>query len=377
MPKPLIIIGTGLAGYTLAREFRALDKTTPLILLSADDGAFYSKPMLSTALARQQSADDLINSPAAKMAERLDAQIISNTRVLNIDADRQQIKTEKDSFEYSKLVLTTGAQPIRFPLPGNAADSDILSINNRQDYARFRSELGNKAKRVAIIGPGLIGCEFANDLLAIDHQVTLIGPDPYPISTLLPGALGMALQKNMSDAGAQWQLGRTVTQLDKTEQTFHLTLDDDSSLEADIILSAIGLKPDISMAEQAGLATGRGIQVNQELQTSQADIYALGDCAEKDGHVLPFVMPITFGAKALAKTLCGQPTAVDYPAMPVIIKTPLFPLCILPANGEGEWQIEKDDAGVLARLLDDTGRLRGFALGGEKVKQRQALLKEL
>jgi rubredoxin---NAD+ reductase len=131
-----------------------------------------------------------------------------------------------------------------------------------------------------------------------------------------------------------------------------------------VILSAIGLKPETALAEASGIQVNRGITVNQYLQTSQENTYALGDCMEFEGRLLPYIAPIAIAARALAKTLLGEPTPVIYPPLPIYIKTPAYPIVVLqPDDPQGEWQIEKDKNSVRA-LFYHQNKLKGFALGG-------------
>ena len=161
-------------------------------------------------------------------------------------------------------------------------------------------------------------------------------------------------------------------------EDYAVTLANGQTLVADIVLSAIGLQPNIALAKEANIQTSRGIITNTLLETSQPDIYAVGDCAEVNGTLLPFVMPIMQQARALAKTLSGQSTAVHYPAMPVAVKTPAAPLTVLPAplDVEVNWETEEFDDGMLAKAADGQGTLRGFVLlGATASKQRLTLTK--
>ncbi len=365
-----------MAGYSLAREFRQLDKETPLLMITGDDGRSYPKPMLSSAYQQAKEADDLALASAETMSENLDAEILTHTRVESIHAQVRQVIVDGRAIDYRDLVLAVGAQPIRLPLKGTGA-ADVLSVNNLQDYAEFR-RLAVNARRVAIIGPGLIGCEFANDLLSADKQVTVIGPDPYPISTLLPEQAGRALQSALQARGVEWQLQTVTGTIDRSGSGYSITLDNGETVETDLVLSAVGLRPDISLAEAAGLAVNRGIVTDAMLKSSVDGIYALGDCAEVEGRNLPFVMPLMLGAKTLARTLVGDPTEVDYPAMSVVIKTTLHPVVVSPPGSrEGEWQVEQREDGVKARFVSSTGELLGYALTGSAVDQKQALTREL
>ena len=141
----------------------------------------------------------------------------------------------------------------------------------------------------------------------------------------------------------------------------------------------MGLKPRLDLAKAAGLQVNVGIVVNRELETSAKNVFAIGDCAEVDGLVLPYVMPIMQAARALAPTLTGQTTALSYPAMPVMVKTPALPTVVSPpAKGaSGQWKTTMVDGGVEARFESPEGKLLGFALMGSATSQRAALTKEL
>ncbi len=381
----IVIIGTGLAGYNLARELRKRPEEIELTLITRDDGAFYSKPMLSNGLAKQKQATDLPMGDADKMRADLKASILTHTAVTAIDRETQALQLDNgEQVKYDKLVIATGANPIRFPIDGDGSD-DVLVVNNLDDYARFRTKLEEKTKvkssaksSVAIIGPGLIGCEFANDLAQAGHAVTVIGPDEAPMSTLLPTEVGRVLEKALSDLGVNWCLKLTTSAINKIATGYELVLSDGQTVQADLVLSAIGLRSDISLAEAAGLECQRGIVVDRTLQSSDENIYALGDCAEVEGLVLPFVMPLMNGARALAATLCGESTKVSYPAMPVLVKTPAMATVVSPParDAQGEWELTKLDNGIKA-LFKDGERLLGFALLGDAVSEKQALTKEL
>ncbi|RMG55327.1 MAG: FAD-dependent oxidoreductase [Gammaproteobacteria bacterium] len=377
---PLVIIGTGLAGYTLAREFRALDSERPLLLVSHDDGAFYSKPMLSNALSQGRDPEALVTATAEQMAERLQARILTHRSVRHIDRAAHRLLLEDgEQIEYATLVLTVGARPIRIPLEGNAADS-VYSINSLEDYRRFRTGLDGHHD-VLIMGAGLIGCEFANDLAATGHAVHVADPAPRPLGRLAPPPNALRLLERLQDLGVDWHLEDHVARLSHAGSGAGLRalLASGAELETDIVLSAVGLRPDTRLAEDAGLECNRGIVVDHLLRTTDPDIYALGDCIELDGQVLPFVQPIMVGAKALARTLAGEPTEVRYPPMPVVVKTPACPTVVAPPppDTEGNWQVEEDEAGIVSRFVDVDGHLRGFALSGDRVRLRQALTAKL
>lgn len=382
---PIVIIGSGMAGYAVAREFRKLNPEHELLMICADDAVNYAKPTLSNALAGNKAPEQIPLGDAAKMSAQLNMRIEQHTWVKAIHPEDHQLVLEKDGQEstqnYSKLVLAIGANPVRLAIAGDASD-DIHVVNNLSDYKAFRNNLAAREdKRVVILGAGLIGCEFANDLQNTDHQVTVIDLAPQPLGRLLPEHVATAFQKNLEETGIHFVLGTTVEKVSRADNGDYLvTLANGQSLVADVVLSAVGLQPNISLAKQADVHTSRGVLTTAQLETNQADIYAVGDCAEVNGTLLPYVMPIMQQARALAKTLNGEHTAVHYPAMPVAVKTPAAPLTVLPAPVDIDvtWETEEFDDGMLAKAFDANGTLRGFVLlGATAAKQRLTLTKQV
>lgn len=387
--NPLIIVGAGMAGITVAREFRKLDKTTPIVLVTRDAGGFYSKPMLSNALAQNKAALQLQSQSAAQLSASLPCTILSHAEVTGIDTVAQRISVRnadgESSHAYANLVLAPGAQPIRLAIHGDAADQ-VLSVNHLDDYAQFRQQLEaipGKA-RVALLGAGLIGCEFADDLAGAGYAVTLIDPNPLPLAALSPAPIGQGLQAALEARGVRLQLGTTAQSIDHADGALCLTLANGQILLADLVLSAVGLRADVALAQAAGLRCERGIVLDAVGQTSAPHVYALGDCAQytlSDGtsRTLPYIAPIMAAGRALAKTLSGTPTPIDLKPAPVIVKTPSYPVALVapyPA-GMGAWQHEARETGWVCRFLDAGGKVTGFAMAQQDAATRTALMAEL
>ena len=385
----LVIVGAGLAGWTTAREFRKLDASTPIVLVTADGGDFYAKPTLSNACAQKRSADQLVTTPAAKMAETLNVSLLAHTQVQGMDAKVQTLTLSAadgatQTLAYSHLVLATGAHPIHVPLQGDAATL-AQSINHLGDLARFQQQLGDTPKTVLIMGAGLIGCEFANDLLQSGHTVHVIDPAERPLAALLPAGAGEQMRAALQALGVVWHFGTTVRALNHGATGLAATLGNGDVVAADLVLSAIGLRADTALAQAAGMACERGVVVNELLQTSVEQVFALGDCAQyasAGARTLPYVMPIMNAARALAATLAGTPTALVFPLMPVSIKTPALPTVVAAPHPAlaGSWIADALDpeaaqAGGVWRFMDADGQQRGFVLTGKQSTRRMELAK--
>jgi rubredoxin-NAD+ reductase len=375
--SPIVIVGSGLAGWTAVRELRKLDKALPVTLVTADSGDFYSKPMLSNALAQGKTPAQLVGTAADAMAAQLGVRLLKETRASGIDRARKTLLTDRGEVAYARLVLALGADPIRLTLAGDAAGA-VLSVNDLADYARFRAALDG-VRSVAILGAGLIGCEFANDLAAAGHAVTILDPAAWPLATLLPQAAGETLIAPLENLGVTWRLGQAVTRVDRAESGYRLTLGSGETLSADLVLSAVGLRPRIALAKDAGLMVNRGIVADAFLRTCDADIFALGDCAEIEGQIRPYVLPIMQATRALAQTLTGTPAPAAFPPMPVAIKTPACPVAVQPVarDAQGRWEIADDERGVRGLFYDADQRLKGFALTQGYAEERAALSKQL
>ena len=378
MTAPLTLIGSGMAALGLVRQLRAHQPERPITLITADSGDDYSKPMLSTGFAKRLPPERLASRSALEMADSLGVVVRTHTRVEAIDPAARELQLGAERLAYDELVLATGAvptPPLDWP---QTLDERVFTINDLDDYRAFHAALTSLGRpaRVAVVGAGLVGCEYANDLLAGGHAVDLIAPEATPLPQLLPPALGEALGAAFSEAGMRRYPGRSVVELESGRAGVAIGLDDGANLEADLVLVATGLRPRTQLAEAAGLAvSAQGILTDRYLATSAPGIHALGDAACVDGVNAMYVQPLQAGAKALAATLAGTPSAVAYGAWPVLVKTPLLPVVSLPPP-EGvacEWRIEGEGRDLSALAEDEDGRLMGFALTGSRVRRKVEL----
>ena len=377
---PIVVVGSGLAAYGLANAIKKTDAEAAITLITRDGGENYSKPMISTGFTKKFTPEQLATQTAQNMSDNLGVTVRTRTEVASLDTTASEVVlTTGERVPYSSLVLTLGAELIRPPMGGDAAD-EVMGVNDLDDYRRFRETLASTGgNKVAVIGAGLIGCEFTNDLLNGGYAVEAVDPMNYCLPTLLPETAGRAVQSALEAKGATFHFGPLATDVNKTADGYSVALNNGQSIEADAVLSAVGVRPRTQLAADAGIECGRGVKTDKFLRTNVDNVYAIGDCAEVEGHVLVYVAPLMAAARALAATLTGTPTEVAYPAMPVTIKTPACPVCVSPVarDAEGEWTIEADGQDVKALFHSPEGELLGFALTGQAVKERMPLTKQL
>ena len=170
-------------------------------------------------------------------------------------------------------------------------------------------------------GAGLIGSEFANDLAVGGNHAEVVDIATQPLGRLLPPQGSDMVRDKLQALGVVWHFGTGTKSVDRNGSELKVTLENGTVINADIVLSAVGLKPRVALAQAAGLKVNRGIVVNRQLQTSAPDIYTLGDCMEIEGLVMPFVMPIMHAARALGATPGGSlDLAMQLILTPLILK---------------------------------------------------------
>ena len=377
MTAPLVIIGSGLAAYSVARDWRRLDGETPLVIITAEDGDFYSKPLLSTSLAKSKSLDELVIASGDQQGEQFNAKLLAHTRVTRIDPDSKTVFYDGGEQHYSQLVLAQGGQAIRAPLAGDAVDA-VISMNNLMDYRQLQPQLKG-CNRVAVLGAGLVGMELANDMQAIGIQVTVIDPCDQPLKALLPSELGVVVEGVFRDASVDLRLGCVAKAIDHSGDGYRVTLSTDACLEVDLVISAIGIRPEVALAQSAGIQVEHGIVVDEYCKTSVEGIFALGDCAEVMGQWRPHIMPIMHCSRTVAQVLSGKKVPLHYPVMPVVVKTPLCPIASVlpPTNKQGEWKLDGEGKHLRALFLDDNGATCGFILLGDRIEERAECIKLL
>ena len=301
----VVIVGAGVAGWSVAEAIRRREPTRPVLLVSACQGLVYPKPAISMALAMGKKPDDLVDMDATAKAAELSIEVRPDTRIIKLDVGRKRLTTVKGGIQYAKLILALGAHQRVLPIAGDAADK-IVRVNDLGSYRLLRGLMTPDVKKVTILGAGLIGCEFADDMSSADYEVTVIDPASSPLASLVPHPVSQELKARLAAKGVDWKLGVTLEELYSDEIGYNALLSNGENLDTDIVLSAAGLVSNMQLADKAGLATDIGIVVDYCMQTSNKDVYAIGDCASLSGQVFAYIEPIRRQAEAIAADIAGD-----------------------------------------------------------------------
>jgi rubredoxin-NAD+ reductase len=378
----LIIIGSGIAAYTVAKDWRELNATGSICLLTKDKGDHYSKPMLSNVIKQTKVPQDLCMHSAIEMAEKYNLTIMTETEVTQIDHEINCIYTANDKLTYKNLVLALGADTIRPPFKGDAA-SEVYHVNNLYDYAEFYTAVCS-AESVAVIGSGLVGCEFVNDILSINKKIDLFSMESYPLARLVVPEVGAKVQAALEKHKVNLHFNATVKAIDRVDgkiQITYLVANAERKIMTDVVLSAVGIKPNTALAAAAGIKVNAGgIVTDKHGRTNCKNIYAIGDCANTAGFTGCYIAPILLMAKVIAKNIAGDNVSVEFPPMPIVVKFPICPVALLPlwrTDIKGEWRIEELEDGTSATFHDEHDRVIAFALTENMVNYRRELIQTM
>jgi rubredoxin---NAD+ reductase len=353
--RGVVIVGAGIAGWSAAQALRALDPSLPITMVTACKGDRYHKPEISVALGRGVTPHQMIRESAIEAARRLGVRLFSETLVVGVSPQLHQLRTTRGTLRYAKLVLAQGSRPT---LPVSLPARLCWRVNDLAGWSGLRARLASGPRRVTIVGAGMVGCELAEDFAAAGHEVTLVDINAQPLSGLIPSPIAQLLCSSYKALGVRFM---GATRIERIEGDFdgakHIVTHDGKAFEADEIVAATGLATDARIARNAGLGFDNGIVVDpMTLQTTAADVYALGDCISLAGMPCRFIEPIARQASALAHHALERTHSGYVHSPPVLrLKIKTFPIVVhgLP-RADGVWGAPKEcDGGVLVEQWHD------------------------
>lgn len=370
MSEPLVIVGNGMAAARLVDE---LAKTAlgryAVAVIGEEPRLAYNRVLLSSVLAGETGSHEIELRPADWWRHR-GVTVRYGYRVTEIDVGRRELKIEgEESMEYSKLVLATGSTPLRLNLPG----ADLAGVHTFRDTrdVDLLLTLAAAKKRVVVVGGGLLGLEAAYGLAKAGAPVTLLHLMDRLMERQLDAPAADLLKTLVERKGIRILLNASTARIHGDGHVEAVELADGSLIEADAVIFAAGIKPNAALAKEAGIAVNRGIVVNDVMQTSSPDIFALGECAEHRGTCYGLVEPAYEQARVLAGHLAGRPAA--YQGSVVSTNLKVSGVSVFSAGdfmgGEGSESLVLTDRrrGTYKKLVIADGRLTGAVLIGDTV----------
>jgi nitrite reductase (NADH) large subunit len=370
MSEPLVIVGNGMAAARLVDE---LAKTSlgryAVAVIGEEPRLAYNRVLLSSVLAGETGSHEIELRPADWWRQR-GVTVRYGYRVTEIDVGRRELKIAgEESMEYSKLVLATGSTPLRLNVPG----ADLAGVHTFRDSrdVDLLLTLAAAKKRVVVVGGGLLGLEAAYGLAKAGAPVTLVHLMDRLMERQLDLPAAELLKTLVERKGIRILLNASTARIHGEGHVEAVELADGSRIGADAVIFAAGIRPNVALAKEAGLAVNRGIVVNYRLQTSSSEIFALGECAEHRGICYGLVEPAYEQARVLARHLADR--SAEYQGSVVSTNLKVSGVSVFSAGdfigGEGSESLVLSDRkrGTYKKLVIADGRLTGAVLIGDTV----------
>jgi NAD(P)H-nitrite reductase len=278
-PTSVVIVGAGAAGNACAEMLRREGYAGPVVIVDGDSDAPYDRPNVSKDYLAGNAPEEWMPLHPPDFYREQKIEILSGVKVVALDTKAKSLRLSDGTVRsYGALLLATGASPVRLNIPGGET---ILYLRSLAD-CRALIQKADSSKNALVIGASFIGLEVAASLRARGLNVTVIGPEKIPLEKVMGPEIGALVRTLHEKQGVGFRLGRTVASVRGSK----VTLDDGSTLEADLIVAGIGVRPDTELAEGAGLSIEKGVSVNEYLETSAPSVYAAGDIARwPDKHL--------------------------------------------------------------------------------------------
>lgn len=305
--EKLVIIGNGMA---TARLLERLLKQSPgryqISLFGEEPHASYNRIMLSPVLAGETHSDTIMLH-SSDWYQQHEIRFYSGDPIVRIDREQKKVISRAGvSQHYDRLIIATGSRPALPEAVRQCELDGLCSFRNLDDVDTLRSGAA-RSQHALVIGGGLLGLEAAHGLRQLGCEVTVLHRSDWLLNRQLDSAAGQQLQQTLSERGINIKLGCEALSIHGDEQVERVTLSDGSELAVQLVVSAIGITPNTTLARHAGLDCQQGIVVNNQLQTSDPAIYALGECSQFNGATFGLVAPIYDQAQVLASALSDQP----------------------------------------------------------------------
>ncbi|MHB9998631.1 NADPH-nitrite reductase [Bacillus spizizenii] len=305
--KQLVLVGNGMAGVRSIEEILSVAKDEfQITIFGAEPHPNYNRILLSKVLQGDTDIKDITLNDWDWYEEN-HIQLYTNETVIKVDTENKTIITDADRIQpYDELILATGSVPFILPIPG-ADKKGVTAFRDIKDTDTMLAA-SKQYKKAAVIGGGLLGLEAARGLLNLGMDVSVIHLAPFLMERQLDATAGRLLQNELEKQGMTFLLEKQTEEIVGDDRVEGVRFKDGTSIEADLVVMAVGIRPNTQLGAESGIPVNRGIIVNDYMQTEIPHIYAVGECAEHRGIAYGLVAPLYEQAKVLAKHICGIET---------------------------------------------------------------------
>jgi nitrite reductase (NADH) large subunit len=364
----LLVIGNGMAGCRAVEEVLARDPDHYRVtIVGAEPRVNYNRIMLSSLLAGEKSFDEIVINTAAWYAEN-DIRLVAGDPVVAIDRTAEQVRLESgEAIAYDRLLIATGSEPFVIPVPGITLPG-VITFRDMDDVEAMISASADGGDAV-VIGGGLLGLEAAHGLANRGMNVTVLHLMPSLMERQLDESAGWLLKSELETRGHTIITGADTAEIIGNGKVEGVRLKDGRIILAELVVMAVGIRPNVGLAREAGLEIGRGIKVDDHMATSDPAIFAVGECVEHRGQCYGLVAPIWDMCRALADWLTASPTGYGGSVTSTKLKVSgidVFSAGDFASGGDCEDIVLRDAArGVYKRLVLKGDRLVGAVLYGD------------
>lgn len=305
--KQLVLVGNGMAGVRAIEEILSVAKDEfQITIFGAEPHPNYNRILLSKVLQGDTDIKDITLNDWDWYEEN-NIQLYTNETVIKVDTENKTVITDADRIQpYDELILAIGSVPFILPIPG-ADKKGVTAFRDIKDTDTMLAA-SKQYKKAAVIGGGLLGLEAARGLLNLGMDVSVIHLAPFLMERQLDATAGRLLQNELEKQGMTFLLEKQTEEIVGDDRVEGLRFKDGTSIEADLVVMAVGIRPNTTLGAESGIPVNRGIIVNDYMQTEIPHIYAIGECAEHRGIAYGLVAPLYEQAKVLAKHICGIET---------------------------------------------------------------------
>ncbi|MCR9086691.1 MAG: nitrite reductase large subunit NirB [Rhodobacteraceae bacterium] len=368
MTQRLVVIGAGMAsGRALEELFKRAPDAYDVTLFGAEPRGNYNRIMLSPVLSGEKTYEEIVTHDAAWYADH-GVTCRFGEPVTGIDRARKLVITEQGETPYDKLIMASGSTPFIIPIPGHDLPG-VISYRDLDDTNVMIAVAEKPGAKAVVIGGGLLGLEAAAGLRLRGMDVTVVHLMGHLMERQLDEAAGYLLRKELVGRGIKVMCSSNSKEIYGDGRVEGLRLENGTELPCDLLVMAVGIRPNVALAKEAGLAVGRGIHIDDQCVTSDADILSVGECVEHDGATFGLVAPIFDMAKVLAATLACEDAA--YRPKPVSTKLKVTGVDLFSAGDFAEGDDREDIVfrdparGVYKRLVLRGDRILGAVMYGD------------